>query len=263
VAAIQTERVFERIQPFARGLVAAIHDPAVGLEQHSGAKKAVAVPPVGRASRRAAEAENTSGGAVAVRSVQFIRVLLRLQALAVGRGRVGLQPRLDGRVLGVNMVQVGHEVLYDRHMRQRRDLYVPLAVVNRLRTGQRVAAVDIHGAGAADPLPAGAAQGEGRVDFVLYIQQRVQNHRAAFVEVDGDFVHPGVLRLPLFVQIIGVPAVNTEGFAAFCAVGSVDTLALTDHGILGEGQFSHGRVAQKVRFSSLKPRPIAGKSEAP
>src|SRR4029453_17447953 len=48
VAAIQAERVFQVVQALAGRLVAAVLDPAMGLQQHGGAQIAVAVPPVAR-----------------------------------------------------------------------------------------------------------------------------------------------------------------------------------------------------------------------
>lgn len=251
VAAVEAERVFERVQPFARGLVAAVSDPAVSLQQHGGAEEAVAVPPVGRARGRAAEAEDASCRAVAVRAVELVRIRLGLQAFAVGRRAVGFQPGFYGRILGVDMVQVGDEILDDGHVRQRRYFDIALAFGDRLGACEGVRAVYIHGAGTADPLPAGTAQGQGRVDLVLDIEKRVEHHRAAFVEIDGDVVHAGVFGLPLLVTIIGAPAVEAEGLAVFGAVCSVHALALADHRILGEGQFGHGRVALDVRFLPL------------
>src|SRR5262249_10883098 len=56
VAAIEAERVLEIVEPLAGPLVAGVLDPAIGLEQNGRPKIAVAVPPVGRASRRAAGA---------------------------------------------------------------------------------------------------------------------------------------------------------------------------------------------------------------
>src|SRR5712672_3175090 len=49
VAAIEPERILELVEPLARGLVAAVGEPAVGLQQDGGAEVALAGPPVGRA----------------------------------------------------------------------------------------------------------------------------------------------------------------------------------------------------------------------
>src|SRR6185437_1616869 len=64
VAAIETERVLQRIEPLAGRLVAAVDDPAVRGQQGRGPEKTVAVPPVARAGRRAAGAENAGSGPV-------------------------------------------------------------------------------------------------------------------------------------------------------------------------------------------------------
>jgi hypothetical protein len=50
--------------------------------------------------------------------------------------------------LRVKILQIGHQVLHHRLMRQRIDLYRRARIVDRLRAGKRVGAVDIHGAGA-------------------------------------------------------------------------------------------------------------------
>jgi len=49
VTAIQSERILEVIEPFAGGFVAAVLDPAGGLQQRGGAQEPFAVPPVARA----------------------------------------------------------------------------------------------------------------------------------------------------------------------------------------------------------------------
>src|SRR5215475_6572456 len=58
VAAIEPERVLELVQPLAPGLVAAIRQPALGLQQDGRAQVALAVPPIGWAGGRAAEAQD-------------------------------------------------------------------------------------------------------------------------------------------------------------------------------------------------------------
>src|SRR5689334_1744004 len=57
VAAIEPERVLELVEPLARMLVAAVGQPAIGLQQDGGAEIAVAVPPIAGTAGRAAEAE--------------------------------------------------------------------------------------------------------------------------------------------------------------------------------------------------------------
>src|SRR5213595_257108 len=58
VAAIQPERILELVEPFALGLVAAVGEPAIGLQQDGRTEIAVAAPPVRRTRGRAAEAED-------------------------------------------------------------------------------------------------------------------------------------------------------------------------------------------------------------
>jgi hypothetical protein len=56
-------------------------------------------------------------------------------------------------------------------------------IVDRLGAGQRVGAVDVHRAGAADAFAAGPAERQRRVDLVLDLDQRVENHRPAAAQI--------------------------------------------------------------------------------
>jgi hypothetical protein len=58
VASIEPERIFEIIEPLTCSFVAAIDDPAGRLKENSGSEEPVAIPPVTRAARGAAETEN-------------------------------------------------------------------------------------------------------------------------------------------------------------------------------------------------------------
>ena len=101
----------------------------------------------------------------------FARSSLLCSRSAIRRRRaVRLQPRFDRAQLRVNLRQIGHEVLHDRHVRQRRDAHRAFHLIDRLQAGERVAAIDVHRAGAADPLPAGAAEGQvGSTSFLILI----------------------------------------------------------------------------------------------
>src|SRR5688572_16317514 len=58
VAAIEPERIFELVEPLALIFVAAVGEPAIGLEQDCGPQEAIAVPPIGWAGGRTAGAED-------------------------------------------------------------------------------------------------------------------------------------------------------------------------------------------------------------
>jgi hypothetical protein len=179
VAAIEAERVLELVEPLAGPLIARIGDPAVGLQQYGGAQITVAVPPVAGARRGARETQDAL-----VEPVQFLAFGRRLQPLAVWRVRVRLEPGLDRGQLRVGVVQVRNQILDDVQMRQRIDFDGSLDLVDVLGTGQRVGAVDIHRTGTAYALAAGAPEGERRIDLVLDLVQRVQDHRPAIIQVD-------------------------------------------------------------------------------
>ena len=77
VAAIEAERVLELVEPLAGRLVAAVGEPAIGLEQDRRAEELVGVPPIARAAGRAAGAQDAL-----VEAVELRAVLGRLQPLA-------------------------------------------------------------------------------------------------------------------------------------------------------------------------------------
>src|SRR5713101_9590456 len=96
VAAIEPERVLKIVEPLAGGFVARILDPPRCLQQGCRPKEALAVPPIARARRRAAGAQNAF-----VETVEFLAVLVALPPFLLRRRRGGLQPRLDRSVLRV------------------------------------------------------------------------------------------------------------------------------------------------------------------
>src|SRR5713101_3283467 len=114
VAAIEPERVLEPVEALAGALVAAVGEPAVGLQQDRRAEIAVLVPPIARAGGRAAEAEDALPQAV-----KFRALFRRLVALAVRRRLIGLQPGLDQLVLRIQPAEIGNQIFQNLHMRQR------------------------------------------------------------------------------------------------------------------------------------------------
>ena len=116
VAPIQAKRIFEIVEPFPGRLIAAVHQPTPSLKQYRGAEESIRVPPMTRAARRAAEAQN------AFPEPSSLATLLgRLEPFRFGRRRLRLQPRLNDAVLREYMRQVGNEVLDDPHVVQRVD----------------------------------------------------------------------------------------------------------------------------------------------
>src|SRR6185437_1485740 len=97
-----------------------------------------------------------------------------------------------------------------------------------------LAAVDVHGAGAADALAAGAAEGQRRIDLILDLDQRVQNHRAAGIEVDLIRIRPRIL------PVIGIPAVDAKCAHALRTGRRLEGLAMADAAVGGESESTHG-----------------------
>src|SRR5499426_1236848 len=184
VAALEAEWILEVVETLAGRLVAGVLDPAVGLQPRGRAQEALAVPPVARAGGRAAGAQDAL-----VEAIEFQAVLVALLPFLLRGRRGGPQPRLDRSVLGVEVGEVGHQVLHHRLVRQRIDLDRTFDVVRGLGAGERVGGVDVHRAGAADALATGATEGERGIDVVLDPDQRVENHWPAIAAVDIVGVH--------------------------------------------------------------------------
>src|SRR5207342_3749563 len=92
VAAIQAEWILKRVEPFARRLITAVRQPAIGLKQDGRSEEFVAVPPIARAAGRAAETEDAL-----VEAIELCAIVRRLQPFARRRRTRRLQPRLDKR----------------------------------------------------------------------------------------------------------------------------------------------------------------------
>ena len=249
MAAVEPERILQGVEAFAGGLVARVGDPSVRLQQRGGAEIAFAVPPVARTARRAAGAKHAFP-----QPVQFGAVFPGLEPFPARRRRaVGPEPRRDGGVLGVEHGHVAHQILDDGQVRQRVDADVSLHVRGRPGAGEGVDAVDVHGAAAANPLPARAAERQRRVDLVLDHDEGVEDHRAAAVEVDDERVDRRV------AAVVRIPAIDPEGPGPRRAVGGTLRLARADPGIGGQPEPGHGVLRFAVTGlarSPVRPAPV-------
>src|SRR5204863_8195686 len=100
--------------------------------------------------------------------------------------------------------------------------------------GEAVLPVHLHRAGAANPLAAGAAEGERRILLGLDLDQSVEDHRPAAVEIDLEGIVARIL------AAIGIVAVDSEAPGPLRAGGSGIRLALPDPAVLREREFGHG-----------------------
>jgi len=73
------------------------------------------------------------------------------------------------------------------------------------QAGQGVDTVNVHGTGTANTLTAGSAEGQGRVNLVLYPDESVEHHRAGLVEVELVALHSRLL-----TRCVRVPTVDLE-----------------------------------------------------
>jgi len=156
MAAIQLELITYCIEAFLGIFITTVHYPPIGMEEGGGAEIRLRIPPVTRARRATASTQNTL-----IHPIKLRPILLRLQKLLplLLRRILPLQPRLNTLILVVEIGHVHHQILHHKHVRQRRHRRVRRGRRNLGEAGEAVAAVDVHGAGAADALAAGAAEG--------------------------------------------------------------------------------------------------------
>src|SRR5690606_42057182 len=76
-------------------------------------------------------------------------------------------------------------------------------------------------------------EGERRIDLVLDLDDGVQNHRPAGVEVQLEAVDPRRL------AVLGIPAIDLEGLHALGAGRGLDGLALADLGVGRQREVDH------------------------
>lgn len=120
---------------------------------------------------------------------------------------LALQPRLNGAVLIVKVGHVRDEILDHIHMWQWVDLHglVQVTSVDLADASQCVGSADVHRAASANSFAAWPAESQCWVHFVLDLDQGVENHGSASVQV--DFVR---LHLWLLLGSLGVPSVDVE-----------------------------------------------------
>src|SRR5258708_16437651 len=123
-------------------------------------------------------------------------LLRTLPPFLLGRWRLGFEPGFEGGILREEVGRVWDESLDDREVWQWIDPYRPFNIADRLSACDRVGAVDIHRTAAADPLATRSSEHEGGIDPVLDEKKSIQDHGAAFVEIDVIGVDPGTLGAP-------------------------------------------------------------------
>src|SRR5262249_7488370 len=121
-------------------------------------------------------------------------------------------------------------------MRQWIDPHRGPRIVDCFGTSQRVGAIDVHRAGAADALTAGAAEGERWINGILNPDQCIENHRPAIIAVNIISVDTWIL------AILRIAAINAE-FTYMCRMWRArPPLAFGDLRILRQREFDHGKI---------------------
>lgn len=202
---INGERIPHSIESFCRCMVSGVNNPPVGLHKNSWAQVLVTVPPIRWACRRTASAEDTF-----VEAVQFCSIISGLKKLIITGAQFGfifsLEPRLNGAILFVEIIHVRNQILDDVHVGQRINLgRFRSRRINFADTSQSVDTSNVHGAGATDSLSTRSAESQSWIHFVLDLNESIEDHGTAILQVHGIFFHFRFLSL-----LLRIPSINGE-----------------------------------------------------
>lgn len=106
MATVEGEGVLKGLATLRSELISAVNHPAVSLHQDGRSEVLIRVPPVRGARCRAAGAKNAL-----IETIQLLAVLNRLQVLALRLRGLLLQEGLNRLVLGVELGQIGNQIL--------------------------------------------------------------------------------------------------------------------------------------------------------
>jgi hypothetical protein len=99
VATIKPKRIFEIVQSFADRFVATVGEPTPRLQKCGGAEKPIPIPPMARATRCAAEAQDAF-----IVTIELASLVCGLEAFLHGLRRLGTEPGLDHLILRKQVV---------------------------------------------------------------------------------------------------------------------------------------------------------------
>lgn len=168
------------------------------MEQSSRTQIRLRIPPITRARSTTTSTKNTL-----IHPIQLLPILFTLQILLPWRSGLvlPLQPRFNTLILIIKISHIHHQILDHKHMRKRGN-HRSTSRFNLRKASEAVTAVDVHSAGAADSFAARSAEGEGRIHFVLDLDERIENHWTAFFEIDL------VVFELWFRRLVGVPSID-------------------------------------------------------
>jgi len=207
VASVEFHGVIQPGKTIVCHVITRVDDPAVCLLQDGRSEVVLRVPPIRRARRGATGAEDAL-----VKAVEQFTIVLRLVMLdnIIRLGSASaLQPGLNTLVLVVEIGKVRHQILHDVSVGQRKDGDRLVGRLDVGEAGEGVGTVDVDGAGPANALAAGTTQGECGVHVVFDVQQGIQNHGTALLELDVVGLQRGLL-LGLGIITINVECLSSE-----------------------------------------------------
>ena len=201
VASVQLEGIIQFFQSLLSRTITRIFNPTIGLHQHGRSQILVRIPPVTWAGSRAAGTQDTFVHAIQLGPIFFS---LQILGLSLDLG-VRLQPGFNGTILFIKVPHVRDQVLENVHVGQGINLgRLGCIIINVTETCQGVGPINIHGTGTTNSFPAGSTKCQGRVLFILNLDESIQDHWTAIVQINWVGTEIGPLRL------FRIPSVDLE-----------------------------------------------------
>lgn len=164
MASVQLELIADCVKTFLGVFITAVHYPPIRMEESRGTQIGLGVPPITGAGGATASTQYTL-----VHPIKFRPILLCLQNLLLTLllRTLPFQPRLNALILAIEISQIHHQILYHKHVREWSHGRGRPSIRDLRQACETVTAINIHSAGPADALTAGAAEGESGVHLIL------------------------------------------------------------------------------------------------
>lgn len=104
------------------------------------------------------------------------------------------------------MGHIRYKIFDDVHVRKGVDFdRCTGLLVDTFQASQGIDAVNVHGTATADSFSTAPSEGQGGVEFVFDLDQRIEDHRPAFLQVDRVR-----LQARFLTRLVRVPAIDRE-----------------------------------------------------
>lgn len=107
-----------------------------------------------------------------------------LKKLIMRIRRKSIEKWINGKVMGVEIIEVRKKIIKKRNMRKRIEIDGEIDVVNKIGEGKSVREIDINGEGKENELKERKEKSKSRVDIVIDIEKKVKKNRKKIVKIE-------------------------------------------------------------------------------